>query len=97
MVDQERNVFPALAQIRQENIDDVESVIEVFAKLAFVDCFDNVLISSRDYSHIDFYVLAPANPAYHSLLQNTQEFRLKFRLERLHFIKKYCASVRRLE
>jgi hypothetical protein len=59
--------------------------------------FDYVLISGRDNSDVNLYVLAPADAADLPLLKDAQQLGLKLRLERLHFIKKERASLRGLK
>src|SRR5258705_7788679 len=97
MLYQERNVFAPFTQFGQADIDDVEAIEEVFSKLTFAYRFDDVLIGGCDHSHVDLHVLTSANPTNHFLLQSAQQLRLKLGLERLYFVKKQRASVRRLK
>src|SRR5262249_10318443 len=53
VVDEQRNVAPSLAQRRQTDADDVQSVEEVFAERAARDELLEIPVGRRDEPHVD--------------------------------------------
>ena len=59
---EQRDVLLSIAQRRNFHIDDIEPVIQVFAKFALARQLRQVLVGGTDDPHIDGYLLAPADP-----------------------------------
>jgi hypothetical protein len=48
MIDQRRNIFPALAQRRNLDVEDIQAIVKIGTKLAFLNQLFQVLVGSRD-------------------------------------------------
>ena len=55
MLDQQRDVFLAIAQRRQLHRDDVQAVEQVLAKLALGNHFREVAVGGGDDAHVDLH------------------------------------------
>ncbi|MPN54826.1 hypothetical protein SDC9_202503 [bioreactor metagenome] len=74
---QQRRVTLAIAQGRQTDHDFGQPVIKILAKPPFTDqCFE-ILMGRADDAYVDGYFLTTADPFDHSLLQETEKFRLQ--------------------
>jgi hypothetical protein len=74
MLDQQRNVFLALAQRRHMNGDDIQAVIEVLAEEAFLDQALEIAVGGGEdaHVHVDFFRAADAGEG--ALLKGAKEF-----------------------
>ena len=77
MIDQRRNVFAALAQRRQLDVKDVETIEEVGAELPFLDEQLEVLVGGGDDAEIDLDGLVAADAHDLALLQDAQQVGLR--------------------
>src|SRR5712691_6048998 len=57
MLDQQGNIFPALAQRRHRQLHDVETIVEVFTETAVAHFVLQILIGRGYQTHIDGYGL----------------------------------------
>src|ERR1700686_1905838 len=62
MRDKSRNVFPALSERRQQDGEDVQTIIQVTAKLPASDQLDEILIGRGYQPNIDSMVAGTAQP-----------------------------------
>ncbi len=67
----------ALAQGREGNLEDVEAIEEIFAKIAFFESFVKVAIGGGDDADVDGDFIFSTQAAYARIFQNTQEFGLR--------------------
>src|ERR1035437_3976425 len=56
------DVFRALAQGRNQNLDDVQPEIEILAEPAFLDGLAQILVGGRNHPQIEVNILQPAQP-----------------------------------
>src|SRR6185437_7920269 len=75
-VGQQRNIFLPLAQRRQSNLKNVQAIIEILAKLAFLKRFFDHFIGGGDDSHVHGNFVFSAEPAYARIFEDAKEFRL---------------------
>src|ERR1700761_2893111 len=90
--DQERNVFPSLAQGRHRDGKDVEAVIQVLAEGARVDGDLQIAVGCGDDSHVCADDLVATNTLKLALLQNPQQSDLCLGRKLPDFVEKECAS-----
>ncbi len=76
MLNQERNVFAALAQGRHTNLNDVQAIIEVRTKTTRHDLRREVLVRGRDQAHVGLDDFIAAQPLETLLLEHAQQLRL---------------------
>ncbi len=76
MLDQLWDIFGALAECGNENRNNVDAIVEVLAKVARLDFFQNVLVRCGDQANIDIYALLSANTLEAHLLDNSKHLRL---------------------
>ena len=89
------HVVTALAQRRQLQGDDVQAVIEVFAKLAGLGQGLEVAVSGSDQAHVDLLRLHRADPTNLAFLQHAQQSRLGFQRQFADFVEEQGAAVGR--
>ena len=77
VIGQLHDVRAALAQRRQRQRDDGESVIEILAEAAPANRLAEVLVGRRDEPHVDGLVARAAEPAHHALLERLEELGLE--------------------
>ena len=61
VIDQQRDIFFSILEIRDVNRYDIEAVLEVLAEVAFLDLLLQILIGSGDDAHVDFDSLVAAD------------------------------------
>src|SRR5437773_4824529 len=74
MVREQKHVRLAVTQGRHEYSEDVETIVQIFAKSAFSDCPLHVFIGRGDKPYVGFYRFRAAKPLKLSLLQDAQQF-----------------------
>src|SRR5262245_45628885 len=94
---QKRNVFRALAQRRQSQREDVQSVIEVAAEPSGANVFRQIAISGCDDPDVNVNRIAAAEPLEFALLQHAQQHYLQLRRQLSDLVQKERAAVRLLE
>ncbi|MNY44694.1 hypothetical protein D3C86_1797430 [compost metagenome] len=72
MICEQRNIFRALRQRRDFQIDDVQAVVEIFAELFTLHRFWQITVSSRDNPYVNVDITVAAQRAYFALLQYAQ-------------------------
>src|SRR6202007_1458336 len=97
IADQEGNVFPALAEGREENGEDVEAVIKVAAEFFFGDELGKVRIGGGDDAHIDANGAIAAEALEFLFLENAEQFGLEFEREIADFVEEDRAAVGKFE
>src|SRR6266852_6007849 len=73
---------------------DPQPVVEVRAKTAGGDGLSEVAIRRRNNAHVDGNVGARSDAPHGALLQDSQQFGLGRKVQRIYFIEKECASRR---
>ncbi|MNZ65461.1 hypothetical protein D3C78_836560 [compost metagenome] len=86
MICQQRNIFRALRQRRDLEIDDVQAVVEIFAELFTLHRFWQIAVSSRDNPYVNVDITVAAQRAHFALLQHAQQFDLQWRGHITNFI-----------
>ena len=86
MIGQQWDVLAPLCQGRQFEGDDIEAVIQVFAKLVFITCLIEILVGGRDNPHVNRYGRSRADRADGALLQCPQQFDLDRQAQFTDFI-----------
>ena len=94
---QKRNVFRALAQRRQSQREDVQSVIEVAAEPSGAHVFHQVAIGGGDDPDVNVNRIAAAEPLEFALLQYAQQHHLQLRRQLSDLVQKERAAVGLLE
>src|SRR5262247_3671109 len=92
-----QNVFPAIAQRRQVNIDDVQTIEEVFAEIAGPDGALKVGVGRGDDPHVDLARLRVAERGEFALLDHAQQSRLGFGRDRADLVEEDRTVVGDLE
>ena len=97
MPNQFRNVFSTLPQRRNVDRKYFQSVIQVLAKCRLLYHAGQIAMRSGDQPHIHFMSAVAAEPLKFLLLQNAQQFRLKFERDVADFVQKERALVRQFK
>ncbi len=77
MCGQQRNILFAIAQRRNAQVDDAQSVIEILTKTALLDHCRQITIGRREDAHIDRDAMRRAYGTNFFLLQSAQQFSLQ--------------------
>ena len=93
MIDKTGDVFFPVAQRRQINGNDVETIVEVLAEGALLESRAQILIRGGDDAHIDVYRFGTAQPLELALLQNTEQLDLYLRRHVADLVEKNRAAV----
>ncbi len=88
-----QHVATALAQRRQFERDDVQSVIEVFTELAGLGQGFQVAVGGRDQAHIDLLRLHRANPTNLTFLQHPEQPSLSLERQFADFVEEQRSAV----
>ena len=92
-----RDVLAALAERGQVDLDHGQTVVEVFAKRAFVDHLAEVAVGGGDDAHVDRDHLRPADALNLARLEHAQKLRLKADVELADFVEEQGAAVGHFE
>src|ERR1019366_1169055 len=92
-----QDVFGALAQGRNQNLDYVQPEIEILAEGAFLDGLSQVLVGGRNHPQIQVNILQPAQAAERLLLQHAQQFGLQHKRNLADLIQKQRAFIGQFE
>ena len=76
MFGQQRNIFPALAQRRHFNSDDVQAIVEILTKAPGVHFLRQIAMCGGDQPDINRNSLVAANPLHFPLLDSPQQTHL---------------------
>ena len=85
---QQRNIFRALAQRRQMDREDVQSIVEIVTKLAIGDHLFQIAVSGSDQANVGLDQFIAAQTFKLLLLQNAQQLGLKLQRHVANFIEK---------
>ena len=96
-LDEERDVFLALAQRRQLDGEDVQAVVEILAQLAAADGFGRIDVGRGDDPHVDLLLLAAAEAPELALLQHPQQLDLRRRHHLGDLVQEQRAAMGELE
>ena len=77
--------------------EDIQAVVKIIAKPSLGNQCGEVVVGSRDDTHVHMQGSVSANPLEFLFLQDTQQFGLQLERQVAHFIEKQCASVREFE
>ena len=93
----ERDVLAALAQRRQDDRDDVDAVVEVFAEPPLGDRLGQVLVGRGDDADVGLQLLEPADAPEPPLLQHAQQLDLHHRAHLADLVEEDRALLGHLE
>src|SRR4051812_41670721 len=88
MRSQNRYVFETIPQRRDGKRNDIETIKKIFAKIAALDFFFQVLIGSCNYAGVYLNRLRRSNGLKTVLIQSSQNLRLRFEAHVAHFVQK---------
>ncbi len=77
MGNQQRQIFASGFDFRKFDSKDIQTVIQVFAKLPFCDQFPKAAVGSRNDADIDFLSVTTAQGIKFFVFQNPQKFGLQ--------------------
>jgi hypothetical protein len=86
MVYEQGHILESLAQRRDFDRDDRQSVIKIFPERAVTDFRLERLVRRTDHPNINRHALVVADPPHFPLLQDTEELGLKRSRHRVHLI-----------
>ncbi|MDT4866107.1 hypothetical protein FQZ97_1009440 [compost metagenome] len=87
------HILTTLAQWRQAQRHNIETVIKIFAEKPLSDELTQILVGCSHDAHIGFDRRATANCHIFALLQHTQQACLRFHWHIADFIKKQRAAI----
>ena len=91
------DVVEALAQRREDDREDVEAIVQIFAKLADRDDLLEMRARRRDDSAFDRELLEAAEPPNSPRLERAEELRLQRARQVVHFVEEQRSVARELE
>ena len=77
VLQEQHDVAPPFSKRRHKNLEHVQAIVEVLAKLTFFDACGEVADRRGDNAHIDFDVARSANGAHRALLEHAKELDLQ--------------------
>ena len=98
MICENRNVFDAIAERRQRDAHDVQSIVQILAKMLALDRLARIAIRRRDEANVDDRVmLLAADAANHTVLNDAQQLRLQRQRHLRELVQEERSAVRHLE
>ena len=97
MIRQQRNVLLPIAQRRDENRDDVQAEVEVFAEAAGADLGGQILVGGGEHARVHADARGSADRLHHLFLQHAQHLRLRLQRHVADLVEEDRAAVRELE
>src|SRR4051794_30452553 len=97
VVGQQRNVFPALGERRDVELDHVQPVVEVFAEFTRGNALLQLPVRGGDDAHIHIEALVRAYGADLALFERSQELHLERQWHVADLIEEQGPALRRLE
>src|SRR5262245_28546839 len=88
-----RYILETLAQGRHPERKDVEPIVKIFPKPAFLDELDHVAIGSRDQAEIDLYRFFRADRIDLACLQGAQQLDLRIQGQLANLVDEQGAAV----
>ena len=89
-----KDFFSALPQRRNLDADNIEAIIQIFAKTTVVDRLLEIAVSSRDHPHIHFDGFPGTQSLKFPVLQHLQQFGLELEIHVADFIQQDRAAIR---
>src|SRR2546423_2051617 len=83
---EQKNVVAALAQGRDVNLDDGQTVVEVEAEARGLAFGFEIAVRRGDDAHVQGYVFKSADAAERALFQNAQKLRLQPQLQLAYLV-----------
>ena len=96
-LDEQRNIFFAIAERRQLERDHVEAVKQVLAEAPVAHQLHQIFVRCRQDANVDFDCFRAAEPHELALLNHAQELGLRFRADGRNFVEENRALIRHLE
>src|SRR4029077_12509148 len=93
MREERGNIFAAVAQRRQEQVNDIQAMVKIFAEAAFTNEGEEFHVGSGDDADIDFNLLGAAETHEFALLNYAEELGLSLRANGGDFVEKYGALI----
>ena len=93
MLHQQRNIVNAFPQGRQDNGNDIQTVIQIITESAVLDHILQMTVGGGDNPHIHMDGFFAAYTVKFLLLQHPQEFDLHFLVHFADFVEKYRAVI----
>jgi hypothetical protein len=90
-------VLAAVAQWRDSDVDDLESIVEIATKAVLADQILEILVCGGDDMHIHTDWLAGADALKRLLLEHAQQLCLHFETDITDLVEKQCAAIGELE
>ena len=97
MIGQLGNILPPVAQRRHEEGNHVQPVEEIFAEIAALDLFLQILVGRRHDAHIHLDEFGGADRLETLLVERAQHFGLRAQAHVAHFVQEERAAVGLLE
>ncbi len=94
---QQRNIFPPGTQRRQIDGDDVEPVVQIFAKLAFAHGLPQIDVGGRQDAHVHLDLVHPAQVHEAPVLQHAQDLGLRIHSHGADLVQEQGAEVGHLK
>jgi len=91
------DIFGPIAQPWQLNRKNVESIVEVGAKVALLNHLGQVSVGRGHQAKIYAHSSGVSQPLKFLLLEKSQQFRLQLQANVIHFVKKECPFVRQFK
>src|SRR5712692_4383776 len=93
MMSENGDIIPVLAQGGQLNLDDVQPVIEVFAKLSLPHKFGQILVRRTQQAKVDRHGRIASQTLKRPLLQDAKQLRLKIQPQVANLVEEQCPLV----
>src|SRR5579864_3919545 len=97
MFDEQRDIFPPVAQRWQFNVKNVEPVEQVRTEGALVNHLLEILVGGGYATEIHLDNLVPAHSCNLTLLQDSQQIGLRLQADIADFVQKNCAALSNFE
>src|SRR5581483_2902024 len=91
------HIVRALAQRRKPDVEHLEAIEEILAKVAAFDRLAQIAVRRSDDAHVGFDDPRAAQPLELALLQHAQELRLRAEAHLADFVQKQRAAGRELD
>src|SRR5262245_58297251 len=88
MISEQQHVVAALAQRRQIDLDHGKTVVKVESEFPGLAFGLQVAVGSRNYAHVEWQILQPADAPERAFFEHAQELRLQADLELADLVQK---------
>ena len=96
-IGEQGKVLAPLVQRRQAELDDVQAMVQILAKVLPLALGFEILVRRRDDSHVDRNRPPSTHPFDHALLQHTQEFGLRRQAQVTHLVQEQGPAIGHLK